>query len=47
MIPKFLVVKGVGLYNTRMAVILPGVISTWNMIVMRTTFAAVPEALRE
>ena len=30
-----------------MAVILPGVISTWNMIVMRTTFAAVPEALRE
>ena len=45
MIPKFLVVKGVGLYNTRMAVILPGVISTWNMIVMRTSFRAIPQSL--
>ena len=47
MIPKFLVVKGVGLYNTRMAVILPGVISTWNMIVMRTSFRAIPQSLEE
>ena len=47
MIPKFLVVKGVGLYNTRMAVILPGVISTWNMIVMRTSFRAIPQRLEE
>ena len=47
MIPKFLVVKGVGLYNTRMAVILPGVISTWNMIVMRTYFRAIPQSLEE
>ena len=47
MIPKFIVVKGVGLYNTRMAVILPGVISTWNMIVMRTSFRAIPQSLEE
>lgn len=47
MIPKFLVVTGVGLYNTRMAVILPGVISTWNMIVMRTSFRAIPQSLEE
>ena len=47
MIPKFLVVQGVGLYNTRMAVILPGVISTWNMIVMRTSFRAIPQSLEE
>ena len=47
MIPKVLVVKGVGLYNTRMAVILPGVISTWNMIVMRTSFRAIPQSLEE
>ena len=47
MIPKFLVVKGIGLYNTRMAVILPGVISTWNMIVMRTSFRAIPPSLEE
>ena len=47
MIPKFLVVKGVGLYNTRMAVILPGVISTWNMIVMRTSCRAIPQSLEE
>ena len=47
MIPKYLVVKGVGLYNSRMAVILPGVISTWNMIVMRTSFRAIPQSLEE
>jgi putative aldouronate transport system permease protein len=47
MIPKFLVAKGIGLYNSRFAIILPGMISTWNMIVMRTSFRAIPQSLEE
>ena len=40
LIPAFLNVKQLGLYNTRWAIILPGAISTYNMIVMRTCFSA-------
>ena len=47
MIPTFMVVKGVGLYNSRLALILPGLVSTWNMIVMRTSFRAIPASLEE
>lgn len=47
LIPNFLVVKNLGLYNTHWALMLPGAIATWNMIVMRTAFMGVPEALQE
>lgn len=47
LIPAFLNVKQLGLYNTRWAIILPGAISTYNMIVMRTGFSAVPASLEE
>lgn len=47
LIPTFLVVKGVGLYDSRLAMILPTLIGTWNMIVMRTSFKAIPESLVE
>lgn len=47
MIPKFLIVKNLGLYNTVWAVILPGVISSWNLIVMRTFFQGIPVGLEE
>ena len=35
MIPNFLLVRNLGLLNTRWAMILPGAISTWNMLVTR------------
>lgn len=38
MIPTFLVVRSLGLLNTRWAVLLPGAMSVYNMIVMRTYF---------
>ena len=38
MIPTFLQVRNLGLFNTRWAVILPGAMSIYNMIVMRTYF---------
>ena len=47
LIPTFLVVKGVGLYNSRWAIILPGALSTMNMIIMRTFFQGIPDALEE
>lgn len=47
LIPSYLVVQSLGIYNTYWALILPGAISTYNMIVLRTAFAAVPESLYE
>lgn len=47
MIPTYLLVNNLGLTNTYWALILPGAISTYNMIIMRTGFAAIPESLEE
>lgn len=47
MIPSYLNVIGLGLQNSLWAVILPGAISTYNMIILRTAFASVPESLEE
>lgn len=47
LIPAFLNVRDLGLYDTRWAIILPGAINTYNMIVMRTAFAALPPSLQE
>lgn len=47
LIPFYLTVRNLGLYNTRWALILPVAINTWNLIVMRTSMAQVPESLEE
>ena len=47
MIPTFLVVKAVGLYDSIWAMIIPGLISTYNMILVRTAFLGVPEDISE
>jgi putative aldouronate transport system permease protein len=48
MIPTYLVVKNVGLLNSMWAMILPGAISMYNLVVMRTYFqTAIPESLIE
>jgi putative aldouronate transport system permease protein len=44
-IPNFLLIRFLGLLNNRWALILPGAIGTWNMLVLRTAFRVVPEAL--
>lgn len=46
-IPLFFVVKNVGIYNTRWAFILPWAMSAYNMIIMRTFFMGIPDALEE
>ncbi|MBP3544569.1 MAG: carbohydrate ABC transporter permease [Lachnospiraceae bacterium] len=47
LIPLYLVVNHLHLMNTMWAVILPSAISTYNMIIMRTSFEAIPDALVE
>ena len=47
LIPFYLVVMQLKLINTRWAVILPSLISVWNLIVMRTSFQSIPESLIE
>ena len=47
MIPTFLVVKELGLLNTVWAIIIPGALSTYNMIVLRTSFDSLPNGLVE
>ncbi len=47
MIPSFLLVKSLGMYDTLWALVLPGAINTINMIIMRTAFATVPDSMEE
>jgi putative aldouronate transport system permease protein len=47
MIPTYLVVQQLKLYDTIWALILPVAISTYNMIIMRTSFLGVPDSLEE
>ena len=46
-IPNFLLVRYLGMLNTRWALIIPTAIGTWNMLVLRTAFRVVPEALED
>lgn len=45
MIPSFLVVTKLGMYNTIWALILPGCYSIWNIILCRTFMASLPVEL--
>ena len=47
MIPTYLVIRGLGILNTIWAVILPGALGMWNIILCRTFFQNIPESLRE
>jgi len=47
MIPTFLVVQNLGLLNTMWAIVLPSLVSTWYLFIMRTFFEALPEELED
>lgn len=47
LIPFYIVVTKLGLYNTRWAVILPSAVSVFNLIIMRTSMQEIPESLEE
>lgn len=47
MIPTFVVVKGLGMYDTLASLFIPQAINVFNFIVMRTFFRELPESLEE
>ena len=46
-VPYFLTLRSIGLYNSVWAMILPHILTAYNMIVMRSFFYGIPESLRE
>ena len=47
MIPFFLNMQQLGLVGTHWGLIIPFMVSTYNLIIMRTSFASIPESLLE
>jgi putative aldouronate transport system permease protein len=47
LIPTFLLVNSLGMLDTPWALLLPGAVSSFNLIIMRTAFQAVPVSLEE
>jgi putative aldouronate transport system permease protein len=47
MIPFFIIVSNLGLYNTRLALIIPFAVSAWNIIIARTFYSQISESLAE
>ena len=47
MIPTYIIVNKLGINNSVWAVLLPGAVSVYNMIVMRTNFNSIPSSLIE
>jgi putative aldouronate transport system permease protein len=47
LIPTFLLVLKLGMYNTPLALIIPSSFSVWYIILVKSYFSSVPETLRE
>lgn len=47
LIPTFLVVQRLGMLNTIWALVIPGLVSTWHLFIMRTFFQALPSELED
>jgi putative aldouronate transport system permease protein len=46
-IPDYMLVKSLNLLDTMWALILPGMVSAYNLIILKTFFANIPESLEE
>jgi putative aldouronate transport system permease protein len=47
LIPNYLLIKSLGMYNTIWALVIPGMITTFNVLIMRNFFRSLPESLEE
>jgi len=47
LIPYYYLIKGLGLYNSIWVMIIPGAISTYNMLLIRNYFQSLPKELEE
>ena len=47
MIPTYLIVRGTKLLNTIWALIIPGAVSSWNVVILTSFFQSIPESIEE
>ncbi len=47
LIPTYMIIKSYGLLDSRWALILPGLLTTYNLMIMRTSFEGIPYSLEE
>lgn len=47
MIPNYMLIKSLGLIDNRLALVLPGLISAYNVIIMKSYFETIPDAYDE
>ena len=47
LIPSYLLITNLGFYNTRWVMIIPGLVSTYNIMVCRSAFASIPNEVME
>ncbi|NMA96118.1 MAG: carbohydrate ABC transporter permease [Clostridiales bacterium] len=47
LIPTYLLITQLGLYNSRWVMIIPSIVSTYNIMVCRSAFSAIPDEIME
>lgn len=47
LVPTYLLIKNLGMLNTMWAIIVPGAVNVWNIILARTYFQSIPDELVE
>ena len=47
LIANYILIKSLHMINTIWAIVIPGAVSAWNMVLMRTYFEQLPESLEE
>jgi putative aldouronate transport system permease protein len=47
LIPGYMVVRNLGMLDSLVSLIIPGAVSVYNIIIMRTAFSSIPDALSE
>ena len=47
LIPTYLLIKGLGMMNKLWALLIPGSLSVFNLLILKTFFASIPESLEE
>lgn len=47
LVPSFMLIKALGLYDSVWVMIIPGLVSAWNMILMKNFFSQIPDSLEE
>lgn len=48
LVPQYILINQLGMYNTRWAILIPGAVSAWNLVIARVYFQdAIPESLTE